>query len=187
MLEISERIIRLNCVNVKEKYGYKAISALGEASTCGLSTNKKEETKFSMSEENVLESNRLIAPTKWGFHYCAYLSEVLFYRPYAGIMNRKTNTREYFKYCEIEATGERMKERRGSEIVTDKFKIVKELEKEDILLILEKEKEMFLEFVNTQGMKKKHYQKLIEIAKNTCMYIKEMDSRFREECSFYPD
>lgn len=167
-----ERLNRLFCVKVDRKQGYKAIS-LDEGSTCSLSTNKKDEVKFSKSEENVLQSERLNVTTKWGYHYCAYLSEVLSYRPLEGKMNRKTNEKEYFKYCEIEATGERIKERGGNEIVTDKFKIVRVLAKEDILLILQEEKKMFMEFVNAKRKKKRYYQKIIKIAENACTYINE--------------
>ena len=152
------KLIRLFSEEVEANGGYKACSM---SLTSTRNVSNREEVSFKIGEINELDKNKLIAPTMWGYHYCKYLSEVFQHRPYE--MKRRNGSIEKFRYFEVVATGERIKEKIGYEIVTNAICLTKELELEEIIHILEIEKANFVKLIcnNIKRRDRKHYKELI--------------------------
>ena len=173
MLQIGNRLTRLISKNVNIKDGYKATSLNG-CSTCAVSTNKKEEMKFEIGVEYKLSSKTIIAPSVKGYHYCEFLSEVFLHRPIEGKINKKTMQKEYFEYYKIKANGNSIKARWNSEIVTDKIILTERIENEEMLSILQKEKEIFSQRVCGIKRHKKYYKKMIRVIDESIQYINKI-------------
>lgn len=173
MLQINNRVTQLLSKKVNIEDGYKATS-LNRCSTCAVSTNKKEEMKFEIGFENKLSSNKIIAPSVEGFHYCEFLSEVFLYRPLEGKINKRTMQKENFEYYKIKANGKHIKSRWDSEIVTDKFMLTQKIENEEMLSILQKEKDIFSQRVCGIKKHKKYYKKMIRVIDESIRYINEI-------------
>lgn len=153
---MSVKLIRLFCEEVESNSGYKACSMSLKSTT-----NKKEETTFKIGEVRELDKNKLIAPTIYGYHYCRYLSEVFQHRPYE---MKRNGSIEMFRYFEVKATGERIKEKVSYEIVTNEICLTKELGLEEIRYILELEKATFAKLIcdNIKRRDREHYKDLIK-------------------------
>lgn len=172
-MQINNRITRLFSKKVNIEDGYKATSQ-NRSSTCAVSTNKKEEMKFKIGVEYKLPSKTIIAPSVEGYHYCEFLSEVFLYRPIEGKINSKTMQKEYFEYYKIKANGKHIKARWNSEIVTDKIILTQKIEKEEMLSILQKEKDIFSK--RAYGIKKHkiYYKKMIRVIDKSIRYINKI-------------
>lgn len=168
--KLYKRINQLLSLKVDNTNGYKAISQDGY-STSSLTSNQRDEIKFNMDGINELPESAVISPHVEGFHYCEFLSEVLYHRPLEGKYNRKANENCLFSYYKIDTDGQCYKERKGSVIVTNRLYFKQKIENKDMLLILLEERDMFYEYIKSNIKRKKHYKKMIEIIEKTISII----------------